>query len=79
MVVLYSKPVCQPCKATKRALDSKGIEYTEIDITTNPEAREHIMSLGYKQAPVVVTETESWSGFKPGKIVELAALTALAV
>lgn len=72
MVTLYSKPNCQPCKATKRGLTQKGIAFDEIDITTNAEARELVLSLGYKQAPVVVTDTESWSGFKPGKINEIA-------
>ena len=36
------------------------------------EALERLKSLGYMQAPVVVTDQDHWSGFRPDKIEELA-------
>ena len=36
------------------------------------QAREYVMSLGYLQAPVVVTDTDHWSGFRPDRIKALA-------
>ena len=32
-----------------------------------------LRELGHTQAPVVLTETDHWSGFRPDKISELAA------
>lgn len=72
-VVVYSKPGCQPCKATYRALDKRGIEYTSIDVSTDPEALEYAKSLGHMESPVVVAGDDNWSGFRPDKIAELAA------
>ncbi|UIK90186.1 glutaredoxin-like protein NrdH [Arthrobacter polaris] len=72
-VTVYTKPACVQCNATYRALDKKGITYQSVDISTDPAALEHVLSLGYQQAPVVITEADHWSGFRPDKIAELAA------
>lgn len=70
-VTVYSKPSCVQCNATYKALDKKGVEYQAIDISQNPEALEYVRSLGYMQAPVVVTGQDHWSGFRPDKIESL--------
>lgn len=72
-ITVYTKPACVQCNATYKALDKAGIDYTIVDITTNDEARDYVISLGYLQAPVVVTETDHWSGFRPDRIKSLAA------
>lgn len=73
-VTVYSKPACVQCNATYRALENKGIAYEVVDMSQDSEALEKIRALGYMQAPVVITETgESWAGFRPDKIEELAA------
>lgn len=70
---LYTKPNCVQCTATHRALDAAGIAYVTTDLATTSHALEHVIALGHLQAPVVVTDTgESWSGFRPDKITELA-------
>ncbi len=72
-VTVYTKPSCVQCTATYRALDNKGIQYEVLDVSADEAALEQVKSLGYLQAPVVVTEDDHWSGFRPDKI---AALTA---
>lgn len=67
-VTVYSQPSCVQCSATYRALDNKGINYQVIDVSEHPEAAEYVKGLGYMQAPVVVTDDEHWSGFRPDKI-----------
>jgi glutaredoxin 3 len=42
-VTLYTKPTCPFCVAAKRLLDSKGVEYTNIDITGNDSLRAEMM------------------------------------
>ncbi|GAA1681213.1 NrdH-redoxin [Citricoccus zhacaiensis] len=72
-VTVYSKPDCVQCNATYRALEKKGIDYETVDLSQDVDALERIRTLGYMQAPVVVTATgDHWSGFRPDKIEELA-------
>lgn len=73
-ITVYTKPGCVQCTATFRALEKiAGIEYRVIDITQDAEARDYVMSLGYLQAPVVVTADTHWAGFRPDRLESLAA------
>jgi glutaredoxin-like protein NrdH len=78
-ITVYTKPACVQCNATYKALDKAGVQYTSVDISLNPEARDFVMALGYLQAPVVVAGDEHWSGFRPDRIKALAASAATAV
>ncbi|WP_449278452.1 glutaredoxin-like protein NrdH [Leucobacter sp. GX24907] len=71
-ITVYTKPSCVQCTATYRALDSQGIEYDVLDLSQDETALETVKELGYLQAPVVVTDDEHWSGFRPDKISALA-------
>ncbi|MDH6235721.1 glutaredoxin-like protein NrdH [Cryobacterium sp. CG_9.6] len=75
-ITVYTKPSCVQCTATYRALDSKGIEYEVLDLSVDENALEAVKALGYLQAPVVITDEEHWSGFRPDKINALAARLA---
>lgn len=74
MITVYTKPACVQCDATKRHLDKLGLEYETIDITQDEEAYQKIVGLGFQAAPVVITKDNSWSGYQPGKINELAGI-----
>jgi glutaredoxin-like protein NrdH len=74
-ITLYSKPKgCVQCDATKRKFKKEGIEYTEVDVTTDETALAFIKGLGYGQAPVVyVSKPEGdrhWSGYDVNEIDE---------
>ncbi|MFD4107670.1 glutaredoxin-like protein NrdH [Streptomyces sp. NPDC058650] len=75
-VTVYTKPSCDQCNATYRALDSKGIEYEVLDLSVDESALAQVKELGYLQAPVVITDEGHWSGFRPDKIDELASRLA---
>lgn len=70
-VTVYTKPACVQCDATQRALRKAGIEFHTRDISEDPEARDYLLSLGYLQAPVVITERDTWSGYRPDRITAL--------
>lgn len=70
-ITVYSKPNCVQCTATYRKADALNLKYTVVDITEDHEAREHILGLGYLQAPVVVAGDQSWSGYVPHKLEAL--------
>jgi glutaredoxin 3 len=42
-VTLYTTPICPFCVAAKRLLDSKGVEYTDIDVMAEPDRRAEMM------------------------------------
>ncbi|MFT7022381.1 MAG: glutaredoxin-like protein NrdH [Rhodococcus sp. (in: high G+C Gram-positive bacteria)] len=76
-VIVYSKPSCVQCDATMKALDKAGVEYSKIDISVDPAAREQVLGLGYLQAPVVhAGDDNHWSGFRPDRITSLAKAAA---
>lgn len=72
-ITVYTKPSCVQCNMTYRALDNSGLEYDVLDVSEDATALETVKELGYLQAPVVVTDDEHWSGFRPDKISELAS------
>lgn len=67
-VVVYTMPSCVQCDRTKKYMDEREIKYSVVDISKSKEAYELVMSLGYKQAPVVTAGNMHWSGFRPDKI-----------
>jgi glutaredoxin-like protein NrdH len=73
VTTVYYKPACVQCDATKKAMDKLRIDYQTVDISEDSHAREYVMALGYLQAPVVVTPTAHWSGFRPDRLSALAS------
>lgn len=73
MVKVYTKPSCVQCNATYKALNERGIPFEKIDISQDLDALQFVQGLGHLQAPVVVTDDDHWSGFRPDKIEGLAA------
>jgi glutaredoxin-like protein NrdH len=71
-ITVYTRPACPQCRATLRALERAGLDYETIDISTDAQARDFVMSLGHLQAPVVVAGDRHWSGFRPDHIDDLA-------
>lgn len=71
MITVYTKPSCVQCDATKRLMDKLSIEYSTVDITVDTEAFDMLISKGFKAAPVVITDNDSWAGFQPEKISDL--------
>lgn len=70
-VTVYIKDNCVQCGATKRHLDKLNIPYETINVTNDIGALDKLASLGYRSAPVVITDNDSWSGYVPDKIDKL--------
>ena len=39
-VEIYTTPICPYCAMAKRLLDRKGVSYTEIDVSRDPDLRQ---------------------------------------
>ena len=78
-ITVYTKPNCQPCRATKRWLDKHGVEYSTVDVTTSPADLEAIKALGYEGVPVVIVSGRTpeldlhWHGFHPDNLTKYTA------
>jgi glutaredoxin-like protein NrdH len=72
MITLYTKPACVQCEQTKKLMNKLNIEYSIIDMTEDPATLEMLISKGFRSAPVVITDNDSWGGFNPEKINSLA-------
>lgn len=71
-ITVCSRPSCVQCTATYRMLDDQAVQYSIVDLSEDPDAVDIVKALGYLQAPVVVTDDDHWSGFRPDKLTELA-------
>ena len=75
-IVLYTKPGCGPCAATKHAMESRGIPFEAIDVMDDDAALNAIKGLGYLTVPVVLVQdghaAEHWGGFQLDRIADLA-------
>lgn len=77
---IYTTPDCVQCVATKRAFDKlAGVTYTVVDVSTDSDARNMLVAMGYRATPVVITTTgQYWSGFRPDRIHALSNQAVLA-
>lgn len=70
-IVVYSRDNCQACVATKAKLNHLGIEFSEVNVQHDIEMAQALVDEGWRSMPVVKTENESWSGYKPELIDRL--------
>jgi glutaredoxin-like protein NrdH len=78
MVTVYTTPSCVQCEQTKKYLDKNNVPYSVVDLSVNLEALEKVRNLGFAAAPVVMTENESWFGFRIDKLKKLTEGTQAA-
>lgn len=81
-ITVFTKPACQPCKATKRALDKLDIEYNTVELDADKTAE--FTAAGLLSAPVVQVDVGdgaswTWAGHAPSQIEKLAELFNLKV
>ena len=60
---IYSRSDCGFCHAAKRLLESKGLEYEEIDIDCDQNSRVMLKAKGYKTVPVIYIGEEYIGGY----------------
>ena len=53
MLIVYSKSNCPFCDQAKNLLKLKNIEFKEVRVDLQPEAREFIMNEGHRTVPQI--------------------------
>ena len=67
MLTIYSKTVCPYCVQTKNYLQAKNINFREINIEEDAEAREFIQAQGHRTVPQIYMDGKiflegGWTG-----------------
>ncbi|MBG7609544.1 MAG: mycoredoxin [Anaerolineae bacterium] len=55
-IIVYGTTWCPDCWRAKNAFESKGIEYTWIDISIDKSARDYVESVsgGFRSVPTII-------------------------
>ena len=73
-ITVYSQPACSACKELKEYLKKKGVEFEEMDITTNKEALNEMLKVHkVRVTPLIVMGDRKLIGFDPVAIDKLLA------
>lgn len=71
-VVVYSSPYCGYCAATGRLLRSKGIDFLELNVLTDPERRQQMVDLtGNQTVPQILIGGRHVGGY--AELIDLEA------
>ena len=75
-VIVYSTPLCAPCEALKRILNSEGIPFAVKDLMTDEEAATLMDEHDVRSAPALGIDGAIYSGeeLRPDRLVELLYL-----
>ncbi len=74
-VKIYSTPTCTFCRAAKDFFKANNVEYTEIDVAQDEEARKNMFEISKQMGvPVIDIEGEIIVGFNKPKLVQILGL-----
>lgn len=73
-VQIYTSNTCGYCHMAKDFFEENNIEYTELNVSENVEARKELMKKGYMSVPVIIIEEEEILGFDKDRIVQILGI-----
>ena len=72
VIKVYSTPTCPYCKMTKEYLKSKGIDYDDIDVSSDKSAADEMIKIsGQMGVSVISARDEVIVGFDKARIDSL--------
>ena len=70
-VEIYTSNSCSYCGMAKDYFQENNIEYTEYNVSENPQYRKDLMKKGYMSVPVIIIDEEEVIGFDKNRIEKL--------
>ena len=70
-VTIYTSNTWPHCVTAKQYLSEKGVDYTEKNVNTDPQARKELIQKGYMGVPVIIVDEEEMVGFNKARLEEL--------
>lgn len=72
MITVFSTATCAYCKMVKQYLTLKGKEFTEVDLTNNPEKHQELINkTGAVTVPIIQIGEEFIVGWNRQRMAEL--------
>lgn len=68
-VTVYTQKNCNPCNATIKWLQRNEVYHEIVDLDENPDIRDELIAEGFMQTPIVKYGADSWTGFRPSKLM----------
>lgn len=62
MITIYTKTDCPYCDRAKALLESRGVQYTAINVEEQPEAREFLVDNGHRSVPQIYKNNQHIPG-----------------
>jgi glutaredoxin 3 len=72
-IKVYSSSTCPYCTMMKDYLTSKGVAFTEKNVSIDTEARKELMAMGHMGVPVTVVDGVEVVGYDTQRIDALLA------
>lgn len=69
--IVFTKDQCTRCNMTKKVMDNRGIIYSSYNIQHDDaalDAMNRVKPADALSAPVVVSRSDVWGGFRPDRI-----------
>lgn len=64
-VTIYTTPACPQCRAAKKYLGEKGVDYEELDVASDARARVEMFGIAQtRSVPVIVIDGQVFVGFE---------------
>ncbi len=70
-IKVFTSPTCPHCRTAKNWLNERKIDYTELDVSSNPSARKEMERYRIMGVPAFVINGEVIVGFDPVRIESL--------
>lgn len=70
-IEFWTKTNCPQCTATDRILKTRNVTITVRSFDTEPGLVDEAKARGFASAPVIITDDDAWSGFRPDKLAGL--------
>ena len=70
-VVVYSQPGWMYCRKVKEFLSQQGVQFTERNISTDPDAVNDLRRLGAMTLPLTLIDSETLTGFDEEKFKQI--------
>ncbi len=75
-VTVYTMPGCSACHHATEFLATNGVKFTERNISEDSKAREELLAMGFRAAPVIKVDNRTMLGFDPVKLKQFLGLKA---
>ncbi len=67
-VTVFTMHGCSACNHAKEFLARNGVEFTERNVSEDSKAREELLAMGYRAAPVIKVDNQTMLGFDADKL-----------